>query len=846
MWYYSCLLFIIVFAAVCVALAIHWLLRHKDHFVAALTVARSQPQYPSHRSSRSSQTTTTAIVHKVVLRCICYPLIPLVSKVWGVGIEVAAIEQSSIPYTIYVIDGWFSNLLGFMVSCIYFSDPSINTVAHEVWMRLKRRYVDEYYKVGVRCTPIPSSPSRHALLSGRRDRANRRLGCARTRSFSFDDAYLPLPHKPGKHLASDKKEPDATANHATSRRASEPTSLHGYSRIPRTLYRSSRTMQHQQRLASPSSSADASHTNADKSCPEEVHENGSDHDNIGRSRGIRRTPMHRCHHHKQRRDRCLDVRRTSSMDIWRNEAGEFIGNMHIGGDNDDGDDDAVDQLLSNHGNSSAYLGLVEPYPHPYIATAVHWVLTQIFRVHPRDSDDHNIELVRLMSSPASSHATSPAAPHPPRQSPLPVQMQMGSHQQQQQQQQQQTQTKTQMQPPTRTGPQTQVQVQSQAQAHEQAQVQQAQTQAHAQRSSVSSLDSVTARSDARRSSRYSHRSPVNSRPNSRHLSDIISLGSTGHEGSSSSASGSYPTSLSVSPPLYAHDDSSSSSSSNSSRKIINGRSWLESTPDIHHHDTPKTANPLPQPNSSRKLGSNRVLPRKKQRFIVMVTDAENAVSSDTTRSNEAPDASRPGLLRRISDRSSPSLAKGLEAAAGHAPPVSRSSRGAAARSPLSSAHPLEPSAEPALLHPTTATAASTSGTPDSTSYHHHVHYLHRPQYAQSLHTRQRSHALSKTPPDHRFYSSCLGVPLERPPSLVLEDFLGNRPHLQQRGADQDVCSQSRQAAAAIHEAVQLDRGLDEGVTQVTFILDWPIHPEDDDQSRIVHHQQSWSSNHIQP
>ncbi|KAI7880402.1 hypothetical protein K492DRAFT_207590 [Lichtheimia hyalospora FSU 10163] len=131
--------------------------RHKkSYFVGSLNMAGSaesgvvgsnfQREAPEQRNTPSR----AVVFRKVVVRCVGYPIIPLISKMWGVGLEIAAIQNNHIPFCIFVLDMLFSNLLGFMVSLVFFSDPSVIAVIHELAVQLKRRYVDDYFCVDVR------------------------------------------------------------------------------------------------------------------------------------------------------------------------------------------------------------------------------------------------------------------------------------------------------------------------------------------------------------------------------------------------------------------------------------------------------------------------------------------------------------------------------------------------------------------------------------------------------------------------------------------------------------------------------------------------------------------------
>ncbi|KAG1298717.1 hypothetical protein G6F62_001340 [Rhizopus arrhizus] len=82
--------------------------------------------------------------------------VPLISKIWGISIEIAAASNASIPYSVYLLDRLFAGLLGFMVACIYFTDPAICTIFSEVKEAIKRKYVYDYYTILFQPSPDSS------------------------------------------------------------------------------------------------------------------------------------------------------------------------------------------------------------------------------------------------------------------------------------------------------------------------------------------------------------------------------------------------------------------------------------------------------------------------------------------------------------------------------------------------------------------------------------------------------------------------------------------------------------------------------------------------------------------
>ncbi|KAI7848658.1 hypothetical protein BDC45DRAFT_522786 [Circinella umbellata] len=150
MWYYGCIIFSIVLATICSGLIIAKFARRKDLFGGTLDMASKGERFGNtegitnyRRHVRPGQN-TTVIFRKVILRCICYPLIPLICKGCGVGIEAAGIAVAYIPIGLLVADALLANLIGFFISCIYFTDPPVLAVIRELFGRAKRRYVDEY------------------------------------------------------------------------------------------------------------------------------------------------------------------------------------------------------------------------------------------------------------------------------------------------------------------------------------------------------------------------------------------------------------------------------------------------------------------------------------------------------------------------------------------------------------------------------------------------------------------------------------------------------------------------------------------------------------------------------
>ncbi|GAA5795399.1 hypothetical protein HPULCUR_000755 [Helicostylum pulchrum] len=112
MWYYGWILFSLAFAAICAAISIRFVMKRQDNFAGTLDMftRRSKIEMSQINTLKIYANNNTDIFTKIARRCICYPL-------------------------------------GFMVSCIYFTDPAIGAVLQDFKDGLKKKYVFDYYSV---------------------------------------------------------------------------------------------------------------------------------------------------------------------------------------------------------------------------------------------------------------------------------------------------------------------------------------------------------------------------------------------------------------------------------------------------------------------------------------------------------------------------------------------------------------------------------------------------------------------------------------------------------------------------------------------------------------------------
>ncbi|KAI8334865.1 hypothetical protein BD560DRAFT_428607 [Blakeslea trispora] len=169
-------------AAICAAISIWFVAKKQQRFTGALNVftRRKQRDVETIAVLRKYIDRNIDVFQKIALRCTCYPLVPLFSKSWGVAIEIAASQNSNIPYAVFVLDRLSSCLL----------DPAINAVFKEFVDNVKRNYVFDYYIV--RCYSQSSQPTpklvKVTVMSKESVGASDLLDQARRRYFSQGSA----------------------------------------------------------------------------------------------------------------------------------------------------------------------------------------------------------------------------------------------------------------------------------------------------------------------------------------------------------------------------------------------------------------------------------------------------------------------------------------------------------------------------------------------------------------------------------------------------------------------------------------------------------------------------------
>lgn len=154
-----------VFAVIVAAVSIVFVVKARGNFASILdmqtrrTDANICSTYITQKHKR-----TTSVFQKIAIRCICYPLVPLITKVWGISLEFAIVSNTHIPYPLFFLDRLFSGLQGFLVACIYFTDPAICMVFNETRDTIKHKYVYDYYTILFKPSTNINSSSIHPKL----------------------------------------------------------------------------------------------------------------------------------------------------------------------------------------------------------------------------------------------------------------------------------------------------------------------------------------------------------------------------------------------------------------------------------------------------------------------------------------------------------------------------------------------------------------------------------------------------------------------------------------------------------------------------------------------------------
>ncbi|GAA5797559.1 hypothetical protein HPULCUR_002947 [Helicostylum pulchrum] len=189
-WFYTFLFFCIFVAASCSVIASIKLLRERNMLIKKFA-SSNMINVTSDAEIQKYVRNQSSIFRKVVSRCVLYPLVPLISSIWGFVNQMVLLDPNvrfNVGYTLSILDVIFSSLQGFFVAIVFFSDPGMI----EIFTTAYKDRKEQFRKMQ---GPIRLSVSRHPLL-------------ATTRTESYDTSFS---EKPGEEILTETVDSDSTA-----------------------------------------------------------------------------------------------------------------------------------------------------------------------------------------------------------------------------------------------------------------------------------------------------------------------------------------------------------------------------------------------------------------------------------------------------------------------------------------------------------------------------------------------------------------------------------------------------------------------------------------------------------
>ncbi|KAG2235736.1 hypothetical protein BDF21DRAFT_452187 [Thamnidium elegans] len=174
-WFYTFLFFCIFVAAACSVIASIKLLREHNTLIKKFA-SSNMIHVTSDAEIERYMRNQSSIFRKVVSRCVLYPLVPLISSIWGFLNQMVLLDSNvsfNTGYTLSILDAIFSSLQGFFVAIVFFSDPGMVEILTTTYKNRKEKFRKMQ-------GPIRLSISRHPLL-------------AITRSDSNDSSFFEKP-----------------------------------------------------------------------------------------------------------------------------------------------------------------------------------------------------------------------------------------------------------------------------------------------------------------------------------------------------------------------------------------------------------------------------------------------------------------------------------------------------------------------------------------------------------------------------------------------------------------------------------------------------------------------------
>ncbi|KAI9243481.1 hypothetical protein BDA99DRAFT_566631 [Phascolomyces articulosus] len=138
-WHYSFLMFLVIVGFACSIIATIKLIR--EQYIKFGAILRHSPVERRQQS---------ALIARVLFRCVLYPLIPFISNIWGfVSQTVVFKEGINTPYELAMFGVVFGSLEGVFITIIFFTDPTVTSILSEQFKQWYRRYVEEYQRITI-------------------------------------------------------------------------------------------------------------------------------------------------------------------------------------------------------------------------------------------------------------------------------------------------------------------------------------------------------------------------------------------------------------------------------------------------------------------------------------------------------------------------------------------------------------------------------------------------------------------------------------------------------------------------------------------------------------------------
>ncbi|KAI8331508.1 hypothetical protein BC941DRAFT_438576 [Chlamydoabsidia padenii] len=151
MWYYGFLFFINLLAGISSGIALYKLIHEQRALRKNVDNTTYMGQASTNQVESRFQRRQSAVLTKVVSRCIIYPLIPLAVNIWGFGIQIMmTIRNDRPPFVLVMFDTVFACLEGFFVLMVFFTDPALTTFIDDRLQYWRKVYVTEYRSVTIR------------------------------------------------------------------------------------------------------------------------------------------------------------------------------------------------------------------------------------------------------------------------------------------------------------------------------------------------------------------------------------------------------------------------------------------------------------------------------------------------------------------------------------------------------------------------------------------------------------------------------------------------------------------------------------------------------------------------